>query len=86
MLFGPFAGEIGSRAACPADQIFIETAQSGLDCAVMADMADSGKTIILGVLDLNDVAAETPAVIADRVRRAVPTFRRSGSCSRLTAA
>jgi 5-methyltetrahydropteroyltriglutamate--homocysteine methyltransferase len=59
-------------AACPADQISVETAQSGLDCAVLADLADAGKTIILGVLDLNDVAVETPAVIADRVRRALP--------------
>ncbi len=70
-------------AACPADQISIQTAQSGLDCAV--DLADPGKTIILGVLDLNDVAVETPAVIAERVRPC-PMFRRSGSCSRLTAA
>jgi 5-methyltetrahydropteroyltriglutamate--homocysteine methyltransferase len=31
-----------------------------------------GKTIILGVLDLNDAAVETPAQIADRVRRALP--------------
>lgn len=59
MLSGPSAGEIGSRAACPADEIFIETAV-GLDCAVLADLADSGKTIILGVLDLNDVAARLP--------------------------
>jgi len=57
-------------AACPADQISIETAQSGLDCSVLASL--EGKTIILGVLDLNDVAVETPEVIASRVRRAVP--------------
>ena len=37
-------------AATTADQISIETAQSGLDCAVLADL--TGKTIILGVLDL----------------------------------
>jgi 5-methyltetrahydropteroyltriglutamate--homocysteine methyltransferase len=57
-------------AACPADQISIETAQSGLDCSVLAELA--GKTIILGVLDLNDVSIESPDVIADRVRRALP--------------
>jgi len=53
-----------------ADQISIETAQSGLDCAVLADLA--GKTIILGVLDLGDPAVETADVVADRVRRALP--------------
>jgi 5-methyltetrahydropteroyltriglutamate--homocysteine methyltransferase len=52
-----------------ADQISIETAQSGLDCAVLADLV--GKTIILGVLDLGDSAVETPEVVADRVRRAL---------------
>jgi 5-methyltetrahydropteroyltriglutamate--homocysteine methyltransferase len=57
-------------AACPADQISIETAQSGLDCSVLSSL--DGKTIILGVLDLNDVTVESPAVIAGRVRRALP--------------
>lgn len=57
-------------AASIADQISIETAQSGLDCGVLADLA--GKTIILGVIDLNDPAVETPDVIVERVRRALP--------------
>jgi 5-methyltetrahydropteroyltriglutamate--homocysteine methyltransferase len=57
-------------AACAADQISIETAQSGLDCAVLAELA--GKTIILGVLDLNDMTVETPEQVAARVRRALP--------------
>jgi 5-methyltetrahydropteroyltriglutamate--homocysteine methyltransferase len=57
-------------AACSANQISIETAQSGLDCAVLAEL--SGKTIILGVLDLNDQAVETPDQIVGRVERALP--------------
>jgi 5-methyltetrahydropteroyltriglutamate--homocysteine methyltransferase len=57
-------------AACSCDQISIETAQSGLDCSVLAALAD--KTIILGVLDLSDPAVETPEVVIDRVRRALP--------------
>jgi 5-methyltetrahydropteroyltriglutamate--homocysteine methyltransferase len=57
-------------AASKADQISIETAQSGLDCAVLADL--TGKTIILGVLNLGDPTVETADVIADRVRRALP--------------
>jgi 5-methyltetrahydropteroyltriglutamate--homocysteine methyltransferase len=56
-------------AATNADQISIETAQSGLDCAVLADLA--GKTIILGVLNLGDPAVETPAVVARRAERAL---------------
>jgi len=57
-------------AASTADQISIETAQSGLDCAVLAELTD--KTIILGVLNLGDPAVETADVIAERVRRALP--------------
>jgi 5-methyltetrahydropteroyltriglutamate--homocysteine methyltransferase len=57
-------------AACSADQISVETAQSGLDCAVLAELA--GKTIILGVLDLGDPAVEKPDEIVRRVERALP--------------
>jgi 5-methyltetrahydropteroyltriglutamate--homocysteine methyltransferase len=57
-------------AASTADQISIETAQSGLDTSVLATL--DGKTIILGVLDLDDHTVETPARVADRVRRALP--------------
>jgi 5-methyltetrahydropteroyltriglutamate--homocysteine methyltransferase len=57
-----------AEARC--DQVSIETAQSGLDCSVLAAL--DGKTIILGVLDLNDKTVETPGQIADRVRRALP--------------
>ena len=53
-----------------AQQISIETAQANLDCSVLSGLPD--KTIILGVLDLSDPAVETPSVIADRVRRALP--------------
>jgi 5-methyltetrahydropteroyltriglutamate--homocysteine methyltransferase len=57
-------------AACTADQISIETAQSGLDCSVLAEL--DGKTIILGVLNLGDHAVETADQVAARVRRALP--------------
>ncbi|HLH84360.1 MAG TPA: uroporphyrinogen decarboxylase family protein [Trebonia sp.] len=57
-------------AACDADQISVETAQSGLDCSVLSAL--DGKTIILGVLDLADPAVETPEVVVERVRRALP--------------
>ncbi len=57
-------------ADCSCDQVSIETAQSHLDCSVLAAL--DGKTIILGVLDLNDMTVETPDTLADRVRRALP--------------
>jgi 5-methyltetrahydropteroyltriglutamate--homocysteine methyltransferase len=55
-------------AGCAADQISIETAQSGLDLGVLRDL--SGKTIILGVIDLSDHDVESAEQVADRVRRA----------------
>jgi 5-methyltetrahydropteroyltriglutamate--homocysteine methyltransferase len=52
------------------DQVSIETAQSSLDCKVLATLRE--KTIILGVLDLSDESVETPEVVAARIRRALP--------------
>jgi 5-methyltetrahydropteroyltriglutamate--homocysteine methyltransferase len=57
-------------AGCTCDQISIETAQSKLDLGVLADLAD--KTIALGVIDLSNDAVETPELVADRIRRALP--------------
>jgi 5-methyltetrahydropteroyltriglutamate--homocysteine methyltransferase len=56
-------------ANSPVDQVSIETAQSGLDCAVLEKL--SGKTIVLGVLDLLDMTVETPEIVAARIRRAL---------------
>ena len=57
-------------AAAECDQVSIETAQSGLDCSVLTAL--DGKTIILGVLNLDDHTVETAEQVADRVRRALP--------------
>ena len=57
-------------ADCSCDQISIETAQSNLDCSVLTAL--DGKTIILGVLDLNDLAVESSETVTARVRRALP--------------
>jgi 5-methyltetrahydropteroyltriglutamate--homocysteine methyltransferase len=57
-------------AATECDQVSIETAQSGLDLAVLDELA--GKTVILGVLDLSTDQVETPETVADRIRRAFP--------------
>ena len=55
---------------CSCKQISIETAQSSLDCSVLADLPE--KKIILGVIDLADPAVETPDTVAARIRRALP--------------
>jgi 5-methyltetrahydropteroyltriglutamate--homocysteine methyltransferase len=62
-----FLPELADSAA---DQISIETAQSNLDTSVLAHL--SGKTIILGVIDLSDPTVETAQTVAARVRRALP--------------
>lgn len=54
---------------CAADQISIETAQSGLDLKALDDLPS--KKIILGVLDLSTEEIETPETVAARIRPAV---------------
>jgi len=55
---------------CRVRQISIETAQSNLDTAVLANFTD--QTIILGVIDLANQKVETPEIVAGRIRRALP--------------
>ncbi len=55
-------------AAAAANQISIETAQSNLDLDVLKSLP--GKQIILGVIDMSDPKAETPEIVAARIRRA----------------
>ncbi|MGQ0547198.1 MAG: uroporphyrinogen decarboxylase family protein [Betaproteobacteria bacterium] len=56
-------------AQCSCRQISIETAQSNLDCAVLQSL--SGKSIMVGCIDLSDMAVETPQEVAERIRRAL---------------
>jgi 5-methyltetrahydropteroyltriglutamate--homocysteine methyltransferase len=55
---------------CRCAQISLETAQSNLDCAVLEKL--SSKKIILGVIDLANMAIESPELVASRIRRALP--------------
>jgi 5-methyltetrahydropteroyltriglutamate--homocysteine methyltransferase len=55
---------------CSCHQISVETAQSNLDCSVLASLA--GKTIMLGVIDLSNMQVEAPEQVATRIRRALP--------------
>jgi 5-methyltetrahydropteroyltriglutamate--homocysteine methyltransferase len=57
-------------AECVVRQVSIETAQAGLDCAVLAKLR--GKQILVGCLDLSDPGVETPETVVRRVKRALP--------------
>jgi 5-methyltetrahydropteroyltriglutamate--homocysteine methyltransferase len=54
---------------CAADEILIEAAQPRLDPAVLELVPN--KHIVLGVIDLEDPSAETPGMVADRIRTAL---------------
>ena len=64
---------LSELSGCSCNQISIETAQSNLDCSVLESLP--GKKIVLGVIDLNDMAVETPEKVAARIRRALPHVR-----------
>ncbi|MCA3357810.1 MAG: 5-methyltetrahydropteroyltriglutamate--homocysteine methyltransferase [Roseomonas sp.] len=55
---------------CRVRQISIETAQSNLDTSVLENFTE--QTIILGVIDLANHKVETPEIVAERIRRALP--------------
>jgi 5-methyltetrahydropteroyltriglutamate--homocysteine methyltransferase len=56
-------------ADCPCKQVSIETAQSNLDCSVLQKLPN--KKIMVGVINLDDMAIETPQTIVERARRAL---------------
>src|SRR6185503_15394915 len=60
---------LAELADCAADVLAIEAAQPRLDVSVLAPLA--GKTVIVGVLDLSDPAAETPEQVAERIEAAL---------------
>ena len=62
----PFLRELNG---CAATHLSLEAAQPDLDPEVLRELPD--KTIVLGVLDLGSGEAETPEVVAGRIRRAL---------------
>jgi 5-methyltetrahydropteroyltriglutamate--homocysteine methyltransferase len=62
----PFLREL---ADCAATHISLEAAQPDLDPELLRELPD--KVIVLGVLDLGSPEAETPDVVAERIRRAL---------------
>jgi len=57
-------------AGCGCQQVSVETAQSNLDCSVLAKLA--GKKIMVGAIDLNDMTVEAPETVVARIKRALP--------------
>jgi 5-methyltetrahydropteroyltriglutamate--homocysteine methyltransferase len=55
---------------CQCRQISVETAQSRLDCSVLATFDD--RQVMVGCIDLSDMTVETAEVVAARIRRALP--------------
>jgi 5-methyltetrahydropteroyltriglutamate--homocysteine methyltransferase len=62
----PFLRELGD---CTATHLSLEAAQPDLDPEVLRHVSE--KTIVLGVLDLGSSEAETPELVAERIRRAL---------------
>jgi 5-methyltetrahydropteroyltriglutamate--homocysteine methyltransferase len=56
-------------AGCSCQQVSIETAQSKLDCSVLSSL--STKKIMVGCIDLSDMAVETPQQVVERIKRAL---------------
>jgi 5-methyltetrahydropteroyltriglutamate--homocysteine methyltransferase len=62
----PFLSELDG---CRATHVSLEAAQPGLDPEVLRALPS--KVIVLGVLDLGSPEAETPELVAERIRRAL---------------
>jgi 5-methyltetrahydropteroyltriglutamate--homocysteine methyltransferase len=62
----PFLSELDG---CRATHVSLEAAQPNLDPEVLRALPS--KVIVLGVLDLGSPEAETPELVAERIRRAL---------------
>src|ERR1044072_541322 len=56
-------------AGCSCSQVSIETAQSKLDCSVLAELGT--KQVMVGCIDLSDMQVETPELVVQRIERAL---------------
>src|SRR5688572_26023850 len=56
-------------AGCSCRQVSIETAQSGLDTAVLEKLP--GKKIMVGCIDLSSMTVETPKTVVERIKKAL---------------
>jgi 5-methyltetrahydropteroyltriglutamate--homocysteine methyltransferase len=56
-------------AGSPVKQVSIETAQSNLDTSVLESLP--GKKIMVGCIDLSEMAVETPQTVVQRIKKAL---------------
>src|SRR6266498_280659 len=68
--WGHYGVTLPQLAKSSVDEVSVECAASGVDVAVLGEL--KGKDVLLGVVDVGTEEVETPAVVADRIRRALP--------------
>src|SRR5436190_1980097 len=68
--WGHYGVTLPLLARSSVDQVSVETAASGIDVAVLGELG--GKQVLAGVIDVGTEDVETPAVVADRIRRILP--------------
>jgi 5-methyltetrahydropteroyltriglutamate--homocysteine methyltransferase len=54
---------------CSCKQVSLETAQSNLDCSVLAKL--DNKRLMVGCINLDDMVIETPQTVVDRIKKAL---------------
>ena len=54
---------------CSCKQVSLETAQSNLDCSVLAKL--DNKRLMVGCINLEEMAVETPQVVVARIKKAL---------------
>lgn len=67
--WGHYGVTLPLLAKSSVDQVSVECAASGVDVAVLAELA--GKDVMLGVIDVGSEEVETPELVAERLRRAL---------------
>ena len=68
--WGQYGVTLPLLAGTKIGQIGVECAASGVDVAVLAEAR--GKDVMLGVVDVGTEDVETPELVAERIRRALP--------------
>ncbi len=67
--WGHYGVTLPLLARSSVDQVSVECAASNVDPAVLSSLG--GKDVLLGVIDVGTEEVETPAIVAERIRRAL---------------
>jgi len=68
--WGQYGRTLPLLAGSSIDQVSVECAASGVDVSVLEVL--KGKDVLLGVIDVGTEEVETPARVAERIRKALP--------------